>query len=149
MHSIQGKKDILTNVAGVHHILSMSKDGDFMEYRMDQQVKALLECAKQEARDMGNNYIGSEHILLALMKDIHTPLSRILSAQGMYYFQLKEDLMILFGLKDQSIGEIQMTQIVENMMGAAEKLAEERNQRQLSVEVVSIALLKIGSCVAN
>lgn len=149
MHSIQGEKDILTNVAGVHHILSMSKDGDFMEYRMDQQVKALLECAKQEARDMGNNYIGSEHILLALMKDIHTPLSRILSAQGMYYFQLKEDLMILFGLKDQSIGEIQMTQIVENMMGAAEKLAEERNQRQLSVEVVSIALLKSGSCVAN
>ena len=78
MHSIQGEKDILTNVAGVHHILSMSKDGDFMEYRMDQQVKALLECAKQEARDMGNNYIGSEHILLALMKDIHTPRIKVL-----------------------------------------------------------------------
>ncbi|MEF9966917.1 MAG: Clp protease N-terminal domain-containing protein, partial [Longicatena sp.] len=46
-----------------------------MDYRLNKQVSAIMECAKHEAKDMGNNYIGSEHLLLAILKDSSTSLS--------------------------------------------------------------------------
>ena len=87
-----------------------------MKYRLNTQVSAILDTAREEAREMGNNYVGSEHLLLAILKDTATPLSRLLCAQGVYYFQLKEDLMVLFGLKDQDVEELQITQVVDDIL---------------------------------
>ena len=55
-----------------------------MKYRLNTQVSAILDTAREEAREMGNNYVGSEHLLLAILKDTATPLSRLLCAQGVY-----------------------------------------------------------------
>lgn len=120
-----------------------------MEYQMDNQVTLIVDGAEQEARDMGNNYIGSEHLLLAILKDRDTALTKMLASQGMHYFQLKEDLMVLFGLKDQKIEEIQVTQVVENIMENASHLAMKSQGKQLDVECLSLALLHMTSCVAT
>ena len=48
-----------------------------MKYRLNTQVSAILDTAREEAREMGNNYVGSEHLLLAILKDTATPLSRL------------------------------------------------------------------------
>lgn len=120
-----------------------------MNYHMNKQVSAIMECARKEARDMGNNYIGSEHILLAVMKDTTTPLSKLLSTQGMYYFQLKEDLMVLFGLKDQNVEEIQVTQVVESILENAMQMAVKKQSKQMDVECLSLSLLHTTSCVAT
>lgn len=120
-----------------------------MKYRMNKQVNAIMECARQEAKDMGNNYIGSEHLLLAILKDTNAPLSKLLSTQGMYYFQLKEDLMVLFGLKDQDVEEIQVTQVVDSILECAMEHANKRKNKQMDVECLSLALLQTTSCVAT
>lgn len=108
-----------------------------------------MEGAEQEAKDMGNNYIGSEHLLLAILKDTSTPLSKLLSAQGMYYFQLKEDLMVLFGLKDQNVEEIQITQVVDDILERAMTLARKKQEQVMNVESLTLALLQTSSCVAT
>lgn len=140
---------ILTKATLEKHILRNDKDGDDMKYRMNKQVSAIMDCAKQEARDMGNNYIGSEHLLLAILKDSSTPLSKMLSSQGMYYFQLKEDLMVLFGLKDQNVEEIQVTQVVDSILESAMMKANQKQTKQMDVECLSLALLHTTSCVAT
>ena len=38
-----------------------------MEYPMNHQVQSILENAHKEAKEMGNNYIGSEHLLLSII----------------------------------------------------------------------------------
>ena len=119
-----------------------------MNYRLNKQASMVLEAAKQEAKDMGNNYIGSEHLLLAILKDTSTLLSHVLCEQGIYYHQLKEDLMILFGLRDQEIVEIQITQVVEDILQRALLLLDEQLELDVTVDLLTIALLQSKSCVA-
>lgn len=120
-----------------------------MNYRMNKQVSAIMKEAEKEAKDMGNNYIGSEHLLLALLKDTSTPLSKLLSKQGMYYFQLKEDLMVLFGLKDQNVEEIQITQVVDDILERGMTIAIKKQIKSMDIASLTLALLQTTSCVAT
>ena len=54
----------------------METDGEDMKYRLNKQVTNIMKSAGEEARDMGNNYIGSEHLLLAILKDSETQLCK-------------------------------------------------------------------------
>ncbi|MEG1301926.1 MAG: Clp protease N-terminal domain-containing protein, partial [Erysipelotrichaceae bacterium] len=108
-----------------------------------------MQQAQKEAKDMGNNYVGSEHILLAIMKDTTTMLSKMLMQQDVFYLQLKEDLMVLFGLKDKDVQEISLTQVVEDMIQRALILASARKQKQIDIDVLSCALLQSENCVAT
>ncbi|MDE6476508.1 MAG: ATP-dependent Clp protease ATP-binding subunit [Erysipelotrichaceae bacterium] len=120
-----------------------------MNIRFNKQVATIMKDAQKEAKDMGNNYIGSEHILLAIVHDTTSNLSKILAKQGVFYFQMKEDLMILFGMQDKDVQEIQLTQIVEQMIERSIALAKEKKQKVVDVDTLSIALLQTPNCVAN
>lgn len=120
-----------------------------MKYRLNTQVSAILDTARDEAREMGNNYVGSEHLLLAILKDTATPLSRLLCAQGVYYFQLKEDLMVLFGLKDQDVEELQITQVVDDILERGMSLSSRKQNTMMDVDSLTLALLQTNSCVAT
>ena len=120
-----------------------------MKYRLNTQVSAILDTAREEAREMGNNYVGSEQLLLAILKDTATPLSRLLCAQGVYYFQLKEDLMVLFGLKDQDVEELQITQVVDDILERGMSLSSRKQNTMMDVDSLTLALLQTNSCVAT
>ena len=120
-----------------------------MKYRLNTQVSAILDTAREEAREMGNNYVGSEHLLLAILKETATPLSRLLCAQGVYYFQLKEDLMVLFGLKDQDVEELQITQVVDDILERGMSLSSRKQNTMMDVDSLTLALLQTNSCVAT
>ena len=120
-----------------------------MKYRLNTQVSAILDTAREEASEMGNNYVGSEHLLLAILKDTATPLSRLLCAQGVYYFQLKEDLMVLFGLKDQDVEELQITQVVDDILERGMSLSSRKQNTMMDVDSLTLALLQTNSCVAT
>ncbi len=120
-----------------------------MKYRLNTQVSAILDTAREEAREMGNNYVGSEHLLLAILKDTATQLSRLLCAQGVYYFQLKEDLMVLFGLKDQDVEELQITQVVDDILERGMSLSSRKQNTMMDVDSLTLALLQTNSCVAT
>lgn len=137
-----------TNKSKVEKAYAVSDGSDFMDYRLDKQVSNIMKDARKEAKDMGNNYIGSEHVLLAVLKDTSTPLSKILSSNGLFYFQLKEDLMVLFGLKDQEVNDIAITQVVDDILERARSLSMKRSIHSIDVSALSIALLQTSSCVA-
>jgi len=63
-------------------------------------AKQVLEIAAQEAREMNNNYIGTEHLLLALTKNKNGIAAQILNVYGTDYKAVKEEVMsILSGEK--------------------------------------------------
>lgn len=127
----------------------METDGEDMKYRLNKQVTAIMKSAGEEARDMGNNYIGSEHLLLAVLKDSDTQLSQMVTTQGVCYYQMKEDLMVLFGLRDQSVEEIQITQVVDDILERAMQLTLHKKAKVVDVQSLSLALLQTSSCVAT
>ncbi|MFC1573800.1 ATP-dependent Clp protease ATP-binding subunit [Candidatus Latescibacterota bacterium] len=66
-------------------------------------AKQVLEIAAQEAREMRNNYIGTEHLLLALTKNKNGIAAQILSVFGIDYKSVKEEVMsIISGNKKMS-----------------------------------------------
>ncbi|MFC1538553.1 ATP-dependent Clp protease ATP-binding subunit [Candidatus Latescibacterota bacterium] len=55
-------------------------------------AKQVLELATQEAREMSNNYIGTEHLLLALAKNKNGIAAQILSVFGTDYKAIKQEV---------------------------------------------------------
>lgn len=120
-----------------------------MKYRFHKQVSMIMKDAAQEAKDMGNNYVGSEHVLLAMLKDTTTTFSKLLAKQGVYYYQLKEDLMVLFGLKEKDLCDIQMTQVVDDILERSAELMHEEGKTMIDADLLATALLQTQNCVAN
>jgi ATP-dependent Clp protease ATP-binding subunit ClpC len=56
------------------------------------RAKKVLEIAAQEARAMSHKYIGTEHLLLALMKDHESAAATALAAIGVEYERVKEEI---------------------------------------------------------
>ncbi len=67
------------------------------ELPLSSQAKKIIGYAVEEAHKMGLNYIGSEHLMLALVKDEEGIGARILSSMGVRYQNLKEVVMKLLG----------------------------------------------------
>ncbi len=56
------------------------------------RAKKVLEIAANEARSMSHKYIGTEHLLLALMKDTESAAANALVAAGLEYDKVKEEI---------------------------------------------------------
>jgi ATP-dependent Clp protease ATP-binding subunit ClpC len=56
------------------------------------RAKKVLEIAANEARSMSHKYIGTEHLLLALIKDTESAAANALIATGLEYERLKEEI---------------------------------------------------------
>lgn len=56
------------------------------------RAKKVLEIAANEARAMSHKYIGTEHLLLALMKDTESAAANALTAAGLDYDRVKEEI---------------------------------------------------------
>lgn len=63
--------------------------------------KKILEMSIQEALKMGTGYIGTEHILLALIKETDCIAVRILSALSVNFQKLYSDIMNMLGESEQ------------------------------------------------
>ena len=114
---------------------------------MSLKQKAMLERAKMEAQRMGNDYVGSEHLLLALLHQNEGCLAKGLAAQGIYYFQVRSDAEILFGMKEQPTQQLQITAIADTLLAQCEQLQQERPQQSFE-DCMGEVLLSHPSSVA-
>ena len=56
------------------------------------RAKKVLENAASEARNMSHKYIGTEHLLLSLIKDSESSASTALTVAGLEYEQIKDEI---------------------------------------------------------
>ena len=63
-----------------------------MIYKFTSRAKQAIECAQEEAISLGHNYVGSEHILYGLIKEIND--SQIAK---MYFYINPANLQLHFG----------------------------------------------------
>ena len=60
------------------------------------RAKKILEFAVEEARSLNHNYIGTEHLLLGLLKEKEGVACRILNGFGVYFDDVKEKIVEMF-----------------------------------------------------
>ncbi len=60
------------------------------------RAKKVLEFAVEEARSLNHNYIGTEHLLLGLLKEKEGVACRVLNSFGLYFDDVKEKIVEMF-----------------------------------------------------
>ncbi|HDP70327.1 MAG TPA: ATP-dependent Clp protease ATP-binding subunit [Actinobacteria bacterium] len=72
------------------------------------RAKKVLELSLREALKLGHNYIGTEHILLGLIKEKEGMAARTLSEMGINFENVKEQILqLLSGYHDEKTAESQ------------------------------------------
>ena len=62
------------------------------------KYQRIVESSKEEAKRMKHNYVGTEHILLALLRDNNNIASAVLSTFGVNYNVIKSEILRLLGV---------------------------------------------------
>ena len=81
------KTELLNNIATKR---STNRDGDT---RLSYATKKIIELSAEEAKSLANNYVGTEHLLLAMLRLPNETSCKILERQNINYTDLKRDLV--------------------------------------------------------
>lgn len=66
-------------------------------------LRTILERATVETRELGHGYIGSEHLLLALIGDARTRAAKRLEAAGGRYVDVRAGIVRIVGVGEEAI----------------------------------------------
>ncbi len=72
-------------------------EGDVKEMVLTPRVKKVLELSVDEARRMGNNYVGTEHILLGLIREGEGVAAQVLAALGLDQDKVRRQVIQFLG----------------------------------------------------
>jgi hypothetical protein len=87
------------------------------------RAKKVLELALREALELGHNYIGTEHILLGLVREGEGVAAQVLQSFGADLGAVREKVMeLLVGYQGQDLASAQRASDAFPMMGVAEPL---------------------------
>ena len=90
------------------------------------RAKKVLEVSLREALALGHHYIGTEHLLLGLLRDGEGAGARVLTRLGTDYAQVREQVLSLLCECEQAGPQ---TQLAADLADAAERLTQVRRQK--------------------
>ena len=73
------------------------------------KAKKVIELAMEEARDLGHNYIGTEHLLLGLIREGEGVASQVLINMGLDLDKVRMEVMNLLGSSIPGYGQVSKT----------------------------------------
>jgi MerR family transcriptional regulator, copper efflux regulator len=121
--------------------LSRSSLGHF-----DERAFKVINIASDEAQKHGDNWIGSEHLMLAFAQMDHEPIRKLFESEGVDIQKVRTAYeKIDFGTKSDEPG-IFITHRVQRIFGIAEGIAL-RDDRRATAEDLLLALLEDGGGV--
>ena len=116
-----------------------------------ESAQNVLKQAKKYARSLGQNYVGTEHLLLALLNETSGMASGILSDAGLDDKRLLEmiDQLIAPG-SDVAIAERDgFSPKAEEVLSNARREAVRFESERVGTEHILIALIKAGDCIST
>ncbi len=96
------------------------------------RAKKAMELSLREALALGHHYIGTEHLLLGLLREGEGIAAQVLTRLGTEYAQVRERVL---GLLTSKCEEADLrTQLVADLVDAAEELTEVRRQKEAAFD---------------
>ena len=111
------------------------------------EVSSILENAELEREDLRHPYVGSEHLLLAILKK-ESKLTNKLKSLGLTYENFKEELIRIIGSATKLQELILYTPLLRRILELAMVDAEENNKGKVTEEHLFLALLEEGEGIA-
>ncbi|WP_036221700.1 ATP-dependent Clp protease ATP-binding subunit [Mesoaciditoga lauensis] len=106
--------------------------------------------AQDEARSLGHSYVGTEHLLLGIMKAANGEAYNILRENGLDYSSLRKEIISIVGsgIPRESFSSPQMTPRARKIIELAYEEAQMLKQNYISTEHILLAILREGEGVA-
>jgi ATP-dependent Clp protease ATP-binding subunit ClpC len=100
------------------HVVSEKKIPNSAEMPFSIETKRVMELTAQEADSLGHAHIGSEHLLLGLLREEHSVAYRTLTAHGVRLDDVRREVAALRGPLDgspQSVARFELKMLVEEL----------------------------------
>lgn len=117
--------------------------------KFSERARRVLSLAQEEAQRFNHNYIGTEHILLGLVRETEGVAARVLSGLGVDLTKVKSAVEFIIGRGEKPTqGEIGLTPRAKKVVELAVDEARRMNHTYIGTEHLLIGLLREGEGVA-
>lgn len=114
----------------------------------DEQAQKAIVVAESLSFDFGHQNVGSEHLLLSLLKIHDNQLKRLLQKYDVNDAVVEEDIKRLFGTNDDQPFYMEYSQSVKRILERSIEYAKDKNQDQVTLNILIISLLKEKESIA-
>ena len=115
--------------------------------RFTEKSQRMIMQAQKEAKDQGHNYIGSEHLLLAMLKDTSQGAGAILAQTGLTYDKFKEVVLELVPPETGLVQSINYTPRTKRIFELSFEVARQMGNSYISTEHILLGILHEGKGV--
>ena len=122
-----------------------------MDYfaRFTQGAKTALAYAAEFAKELGHNYVGTEHLILGILEE-NGPSAALLKEQGVKGQALKELIVQAVGKGDYVLNDnFGYTPRVKKILEVSKTVARQLGLSYIGTEHMLYALLRERECIAN
>ncbi|MGE5554056.1 MAG: ATP-dependent Clp protease ATP-binding subunit [Betaproteobacteria bacterium] len=117
--------------------------------RFTERAERVIILSQEEARRLGHNYVGTEHILLGLVREGEGVAARALQNLGLSLEQIREQVENVIGPGDATgAGKINFTPRAKRVMELAVDEARELGHSYIGTEHILLGLLREDEGVA-
>ncbi|HET8529463.1 MAG TPA: Clp protease N-terminal domain-containing protein [Gaiellaceae bacterium] len=117
--------------------------------RFTERARQAVVLAQDEARALGHNYIGTEHLLLGLVREQEGLAARALDALGITLAAVREEVQRIVGVGDESAtGQIPFTPRAKESLERALREALSLRHNYIGTEHILLGLVALDEGAA-
>jgi len=123
-----------------------------MQRHLSAESRKVVSQAERYASELGQEYIGTEHILLALTEEPTRPAGKALADHGVQPSAVRKTVEKLIRRQvsnDVVLGHLPISHHLKNVMQSAIELAEKRKTDQVDAKHLLLAIIAEGGSVAR
>jgi ATP-dependent Clp protease ATP-binding subunit ClpC len=109
--------------------------------RFSRSARQVVTAAQEEARALEHGYIGTEHILLGLVRDEEGAPARVLASAGLPPERIRAEVVRIIGFGEGSEETIPFTPHAENALEDSLKQARALGHQEVREEHLFLAVL--------
>ena len=117
--------------------------------KFTERARKVLSLAQEEAQRFQHNYIGTEHLLLGLVREGEGVAAKVLSNLGVELYQVRNAVEFIIGRGDRIVlGEIGLTPRAKKVIELAVDEARRLNHHYIGTEHLLLGLVREGEGIA-
>src|SRR6266480_7360000 len=117
--------------------------------KFTERARKVLTLAQEEAQRFNHNYIGTEHILLGLVREGDGVAARVLNNLGIELHKVRSAVEFIIGRGDRMVmGEIGLTPRAKRVIELAVDEARRLNHHYIGTEHLLLGLVREGEGIA-
>src|SRR6266566_6585550 len=117
--------------------------------RFTERARQVVVLAQDEARTLNHNYIGTEHLLLGLLREEEGLAARVLGSYDVTIDEAREQVVRIIGLGDEvTSGQIPFTPRAKKVLELALRTAKDIGHNYIGTEHILLGLVSEGEGVA-